>query len=178
MTTKRSNGDGGGMSEDKPEGRKSMSRRAHHALAPLPDDRAEPLTPQAVTKQEFGRRLQALLDERGWRQSDLMRKTIEADPEERGLKRDAISTYINGRSFPTPMSLNLLARAFGITKEELFPNAAINAMNDENPALEMRQAQGHPGQAWVRINRMMPFDVAAQIVVLINESDKKSFEDR
>ena len=164
------------MSKDKPDEERVMSRRSHHALAPAPDDRAEPLTPQAVTKLEFGRRLQALLDDRGWRQSDLMRRTIDADPEERGLKRDAISTYINGRSFPTPASLNLLARAFGITKEELFPNSTINAMNDENPALEIRQAQGHPGKAWVRVNRLMSFDLAARIATLINEEDKRNFE--
>jgi len=158
-----------------------MARRSHFALAPsdtLDDQRGEPMTPRALTKQEFGRRLQRLLDERGWRQSDLMRRTEETDPEKRGLKRDAISTYINGRSFPTPASLNLLALAFGLSKEELLPNATLNAMNDEHPALELRAAAGHPGKAWVRVNRLMSFETATQIVQLINEEDKRDFEGR
>lgn len=155
-----------------------MSRRSHFALAPSQDDRGEALTPQALTKQEFGRRLQALLDERGWRQSDLMRETIKVDPAGRGLKRDAISTYINARSFPEPASLNLLAKAFGLSKEELFPNATMNALNDEHPSLELKAAAGHPGKAWVRISRMMSFDTAAKIVTMINDEDKKDFDEK
>jgi hypothetical protein len=51
-------------------------------------------------------------------------------------------------------------------------------MNDEHPALELRAASGHPGKAWVKVNRMMRFETAAEIVQLINEEDKKDFEGR
>lgn len=175
MPTKRSNSDAPASRINKGKS-KRMARKSHHALAP---SEAEELTPTQLTKQEFGRRLAALILERGWNQSDLVRKVNDMFPDlDRPFGRDAVSTYVNGRRFPTPKSLNMLCQALGVTRDELLPNASIQAINDENPALELRQAAGHPGKAWVRVNRMMSFDVAAKIVSLINEEDKRDFEKR
>lgn len=93
------------------------------------------------------------------------------------MGRDAISTYVNGRSFPTSASLNLLCKAFGLTREEVFPNATYDATNDEHPALELRMMAGQPGKAWVRVNRLLSFETAAHIVQLINAEDRKASED-
>jgi transcriptional regulator with XRE-family HTH domain len=122
-----------------------------------------------MTKQEFGRRLQKLLLDRNWNQSDLARAVQDATGETIG--RDAISTYITGRSYPTPKSQKLLSEALGIPVPELFPNAIMNAMDDEHPAFEMRAAAGQPGKAWVRVNRLMSFSTAAEIARLLNEED-------
>lgn len=173
MPTKRSKPGTEGSGTDKSEGKGNMARRSHHALAPSFDE-PEQLTPTQLTKQEFGRRLAALLASRFMSQSDLVRAIKTKTGEEMG--RDAISTYINGRSFPTPKSLELMCRALDVTRDELLPNATIQAINDEHPALELRAAAGHPGKAWVRINRMMGFETATAIVNLINEEDKKDFE--
>lgn len=145
-----------------------MSRRAHFAHDPS-DERGSPLTPEALTKQEFGRRLQAALNDRGWNQADLARRAEEVTGKKMG--RDAISTYINGRSFPTPASLAQLCKALDMTREELMPNALINASQDEHPAFEMRAAAGQPGRAWVRINRLMSFETAVEIARLLNVED-------
>lgn len=145
-----------------------MSRRAHFAHDPS-DERGSPLTPDALSKQEFGRRLQKALNDRSWSQSDLARQVEEVTG--RPMGRDAVSTYINGRSFPTPASLNRLCLALGMTREELFPNALMNAMQDEHPAFEMRAAAGQPGRAWVKVNRMMSFETAADIARLLNLED-------
>lgn len=148
-----------------------MARRAHFAHDPS-DERGEPLTPDQLTKQEFGRRLQKALHDRNWSQADLVRAIEEATGDKMG--RDAISTYINGRSFPTPSSLNKLCKALDMTREELFPNALIAATQDENPAFEMRAAAGQIGKAWVRVNRMMSFETAAKIAALLNEEDART----
>lgn len=145
-----------------------MARRSHFSNAPS-DERGTPLTPQALTKQEFGRRLQQLIDERNWSQADLAREVKRKTGETMG--RDAISTYINGRSFPTPKSLALLCKTFDLTRDELFPNARMNATNDEHPAFEMKAAAGEPGKAWVKVNRLLSFRTAAKIVSIINEED-------
>ncbi|CAB4121000.1 HipB Predicted transcriptional regulators [uncultured Caudovirales phage] len=121
------------------------------------------LIPKALTKQEFGRRLQALILEKNWNQSDAARAT--------GLGRDSISTYVNGKTFPTPRALKTLADALGVKTEELLPNAMMQAMDDEHPAIELKQATGHPGKAWLRINRAMSFSTAAKIIELINQED-------
>lgn len=128
-----------------------------------------------MSKQEFGRRLQKLLDERNWSQSDLVRQVEGVTGNRMG--RDAISTYINGRSFPTPKSLNQLCQAFGLTREELLPNSIINAHQDEHPAFEMRAAAGQPGRAWVRVNRLMSFETATEIARLLNAEDGRGGED-
>lgn len=145
-----------------------MSRRSHFAHDPT-DERGSPLTPEALTKQEFGRRLQAALNERGMSQADLARRAEEVTGKKMG--RDAISTYINGRSFPTPASLAQLCKALDMTREELLPNSLINASQDEHPAFEMRAAAGQPGRAWVRINRLMSFETAVEIARLLNVED-------
>lgn len=153
-----------------------MARRSHFAHDPAEADRGAALTPQALTKQEFGRRLQQILDERNWSQSDLVRAVNAAHPNTKPMGRDAVSTYINGRSFPTPRSLAMLCKALGMTRDELFPNGAMFASNDEHPALELKMAAGHPGQAWVRLNRLLSFETATEIVKLINEADKNAVE--
>jgi transcriptional regulator with XRE-family HTH domain len=142
-----------------------MVRRSHFAHDPS-EERGSPLTPDALSKQEFGRRLQQLLNDRNWTQSDLAR--------EGGMGRDAISTYINGRSFPTPASINLLCKALGMTREELLPNALINASQDEIPSFEMRAIAGMPGRAWVRVNRLLSFEAASQIAALLNVEDGRT----
>lgn len=129
------------------------------------------LSPKQLTKQEFGRRLQALMLERSWNQSDLARNAILEDG--RAMGRDAVSSYVNGHSFPSPKSLDALAKAFNLPKEELLPNSMMLAMDAEHPEFELRVAAGHPGKAWVRINRMMSMATATDIARLLNEEDKR-----
>ena len=148
-----------------------MARRAHFANDPT-DDRAASLTPRAMVKQEFGRRLQKILDDRNWTQADLARAVEVATGAKFG--RDAVSTYINGRSAPTPASLNLLCKTLGMSRDELYPQAAINAAQDETPAFEMVAAAGHPGRAWVRINRMMSFEAATAIAQILSREDQEA----
>lgn len=150
-----------------------MTRPPHFAHD-CPDERDSPLTPEALRKQEFGRSLQKLLNERNWSQSDLARAAVAATGKSIG--RDAISTYINGRSFPTPASLNQLCKAFGLPREELFPNALMNVAQDEHPAFEMRAATGDPGRAWVRVNRLMSFETATAIAQMLNVEDQRNAE--
>lgn len=139
-----------------------MSIRSRHARPPA-DVGDVPLTPNALTKQEFGRRLHKMIAERGWNQSELARR---AD-----MKKDSISAYINAKRWPTPSSQEQLAKALGVTVDELFPNAILYAAQEEVPAFELKVASGHPGMAWIRINRWMSMDAATRITAIINEED-------
>lgn len=139
-----------------------MVRKSRTAMQPA-EDLTTQLTPRALTRQEFGRRLSALMLERSWNQSELARA---AD-----LGRDSISTYVNGKTFPTPRALKQLADALGVKREDLLPNQMMAAMDDEFPAVELKQATGHPNKAWLRINRAMSFATAARIIELINKED-------
>jgi transcriptional regulator with XRE-family HTH domain len=140
-----------------------VTRKAHVSLPASPEIRSN-LVPRELSKQEFGRRLQALMLAKDWNQSELARAS--------GLGRDSISTYVRGQTFPTPKALRKLADALGVTTEELLPNSLMNALEGEFPAIELKQAAGHPDKAWLRINRAVPFAVAAQIIALINAADE------
>lgn len=137
-----------------------MASNARHHLQPVLD--TTDMTPKELTKQEFGRRLMALMLDKGWNQSELARASK--------LGRDAISTYIRGVSFPEPKNLHKLAKALDMTAAQLLPNAIVRAMdNDTAPMLEIRQAAGHPDKVWVRVNRMVTFTQAAEIFALLKD---------
>lgn len=116
---------------------------------------------QHLTKQEFGRRLYSLMLARGWNQSELARQA--------GLPRDSISTYIRGRSLPTPKSLQALAEALGMRPADVLPNATESAIDEDNPALEMRVSTSAPNAAWLRVNRLVSLSTASKVIELINQ---------
>lgn len=138
-----------------------MARQARHTLPPSTQP-GMPEEPKALTKQEFGRRLQNLLRDRNWNQSDLARAA--------GLGRDAISTYVRGRSFPEPKSLQKLAEALSTTPQQLLPNTVLTAMDKEFPALEIKQASGHPDRCWLRLNRLVTPMQAMKIMQVLQET--------
>lgn len=118
------------------------------------------LVPKHLTKQEFGKRLYRLMLGKGWHQSELARQS--------GLPRDSISTYIRGKSLPTPQNLEVLAACFGIKTEELLPNHTESAIDEENPAFEMKVSTSAPGTAWVRVNRLVTMTTAIKIADLLD----------
>lgn len=141
-----------------------MARNSRHALPPSSGPESSSAnTPRSLTKQEFGRRLYRRMIEKNWNQSDLARHAFGTDKAGNVKGRDAISTYIRGIAFPEPKSLKKLADAFGCEPHELLPNAIEAAMDSEVPALEIKQASGHPDKVWIRVNQMVPLDVAAKI---------------
>lgn len=141
-----------------------MKRTTRHSLPPTSEP-APPNAPKALTKQEFGRRLQALLRDRSWNQSDLARA---AD-----IGRDAISTYVRGRSFPEPKTLQKIAVALNTTPQQLLPNTVMKAIDSEHPALEIKQAAGHPDQCWLRINQLVSFGQAVQVMQILGDAPEQ-----
>jgi len=137
-----------------------MSRQPRHTLPPAPI--LDGIGTRALTKEEFGRRLQAAMLDRGWNQSELARRA--------GLGRDSVSTYVRGQVLPEPKSLKALAEALGVNPHDLFPNAAMAAMEAETPALEIRQAHGHTDRVFLRINQLVTLDQAARIFAIIRET--------
>lgn len=143
-----------------------MARKSRFTMPPTDETKTPELTPRALTKQEFGRRLQALMIKHGWNQSDLGRRS--------GVGRDSISTYIAGKTFPTPNALQKLSNALGVAAFELLPNGMMNAMDDEHPAMEIRQAAGATSRVWIRLNRALSFGAAAKIISILDVEDAEN----
>lgn len=118
-------------------------------------------SPKHLTKQQFGQRVYKAMLEHGWNQSELAR---QAD-----LPRDSISVYIRGRSLPTPLNLQKLSKALGMKPADLLPNSVESAIDNDFPSIEIRVSTSSPDMAWVRINRLMPFETASQIVSLLKD---------
>jgi transcriptional regulator with XRE-family HTH domain len=136
-----------------------MARDTAYRNTPAGD--TSPMVPREMRRQEFGRNLWQLLLKRGMTQSDLSRAS--------GLGRDSVSGYVRGRNLPEPTSAKKLADALGVTMEDLYPGSTERAIDGELPAFEMKQAAGHPGRAWVRVNRMMSFAAATKIAAIIEQ---------
>lgn len=139
-----------------------MSRKQRsHMVNDSPTDPT--LRPKHLTKQEFGKRLYRLMIGKGWSQSELARQA--------GLPRDAISVYIRGKSLPTALSLSALAKTLGVAETDLLPNVAESAIDEDNPAFEMKVSPSAPSVAWVRVNRMVSLSTAVKIAELL-ENDR------
>lgn len=114
-----------------------------------------------LTKQEFGRRLYKLMLEKMWNQSELARQA--------GLPRDSISTYIRGRSLPTPKSLQALANAFDMPPEELLPNLRAAPSEATNSVVELRESGSNSGAVQLRLNRLVSLSTAAKVMEIISQ---------
>lgn len=68
-------------------------------------------------KKIFGEKLKAMHTEKGWSQSELAQRS--------NLNRDAISTYVRGKSFPSEGSLQKLAGAFNCTINEFLTSLGL-----------------------------------------------------
>lgn len=134
--------------------------RTHITGDTLPD---HVLAPTHLTKQQFGKRLYKLMLGKGWHQSELHRQS--------GLPRDSISTYIRGKSLPTPQSLQKLAEALGVKPEELLPNHTESAIDEDTPSFEMKVSPNAPNTAWLRVNRLVSMPSALKIADILAHDD-------
>jgi transcriptional regulator with XRE-family HTH domain len=119
------------------------------------------LSQRVIQKSEFGKRLYALMLEKGWTQSDLSRQAK--------LGRDSISTYVRGRSVPTPQNLEKLAKALSVTPEELYPNYSANAAAIDEPVFQVKQVNDDSGQMWLTINMKVDAEKAVKVMQILND---------
>ncbi|WP_018940614.1 helix-turn-helix transcriptional regulator [Thioalkalivibrio sp. K90mix] len=111
-------------------------------------------------------RLRNELAKRNWRQSDLARAC--------GMGRDAISTYMKGRSHPSPENAKKMARVLGCSVSDLLPGF-VGGVNDTGrdgaaPALEIRQSSSDPSRMWVQVNQAVtPAQAMAIMEILQNK---------
>jgi transcriptional regulator with XRE-family HTH domain len=122
---------------------------------------------QFMTKEDFARNLYRLMQAKGWSQSDLARRA--------GLTRASISDYMNSRAAPTPRSVHNLAKALGVKEHEIMPNHIANAISDDAVSFEMKVSDGNPNLVRLRMDRLVSFETASKIGVLLAE-DSATFD--
>lgn len=131
---------------------------------PVPKKAQEPemMSNRHVVKAEFAKRLYNKIAERGWTQSEFARSC--------DLARDAISTYVRGRSIPSPQALEKMASVLRVRPEELLPNYYEAAHAKQEPMFELRDVPNEEGYMWLRLNMRLPKKIAMQIFMLAQEN--------
>ena len=125
-----------------------------------------------IGQQAFGQRLQQLLDQKGWNYSDLARAVWGHAETKSGYKvaknRDRISVYVAGKAFPDPRNLKKIADQLGVEVAELAPEHFGAAMIEQaNPAYSITKVQGEDNKVFLRVNKIVPETVAANIMFLL-----------
>jgi transcriptional regulator with XRE-family HTH domain len=115
---------------------------------------------------DFARRLQGLLSERGWTQSELARRMAPLLKESR-IGRDNISKYVRGKVLPLPAALEAMAKVLGVESKDLLPSRATQTVSDELAPLNLRDIGA--GRYWVQINQALDEDVALEILRLLKK---------
>lgn len=136
---------------------------------PMDRDSGEGFTEEQV-KQDFGRRLYKLMLNKGWRQSELARKA--------GMQRSSISAYIRGNTLPTPVNIDKLAAALGVSDpDDLLPKHLVGSTLSDRPVFELRAGSTGQGRVHVRLDMVMPMDIASEITALVkraqDDADKR-----
>ena len=114
-----------------------------------------------LVKEEFAKRLYDAIMSRGWTQSEFARHCE--------LRRDAVSTYVRGRSMPSPQSLEKMAQVLGIKPEDLLPNYYEAGQANVEPTMELRDVPNDEGYMWLRLNMRLPKKVAIDIFMRAQE---------
>lgn len=114
-----------------------------------------------LVKEEFAKRLYDAIMSRGWTQSEFARHC--------DLNRDAISTYVRGRSMPSPQSLESMARVLNMRPEDLLPNYYEAGQAAVEPTMELRDVPNEDGYMWLRLNMRLPKKVAIELFLKAQE---------
>lgn len=152
------------------------SRAPTRRLPPAPAGAAGRTRVMQLELEQFASRLQAFRTAKGWSQSDLAREvwgvlTTKAGREV-AKNRDRISTYEMGKSWPDPHNLMKIANALGVSPEELAPDITASTVERQNPELAITAVAGHADKVYLKVNKLVSFAVATQIMQLLQPDDE------
>lgn len=123
--------------------------------------------------QEFARRLQYHMSQKGWSNSDMARavwgERVNKAGHREAVGRDRIATYLKG-TMPQPKTLASLAAALGVDVHDLSPEHTKAALDWEPQMYSMRAAPGHPDLAHLTVDMIVPSRVAARIMQILMET--------
>ena len=128
--------------------------------------------------ERFARKLHEAMINKGLSQSDLAAEIWGRTTDARGYDvakgRDRISVYLQGKSIPDPKNLTKIADVLGMKVEELAPDITASTVEKENPEIAMTAIAGHADKVFLRVNKLVPLEMAARIISMLSEkADKK-----
>lgn len=114
-------------------------------------------------KQDFVKRLNALLDAKGWNRSEMARRA--------GISRDRASVYtrLNNTTLPTVQNLNKIATALSVNPIELLPEAIAADNYGELESFAMKEVPGKKDCVFLQINQEVDKKKALKIAMLLED---------
>lgn len=129
-------------------------------------------TPQ---RPDFVEKMRKLMHEKRFSQSALARRIWGEIEDPRGYKvarnRDRISSWLAGKSLPDPDNLTALARALGVSPDELMPPTEPTPGSRNTygpPEISITSVAGTaPGLVLLQVNKMVSMPVALKVAGLL-----------
>lgn len=121
---------------------------------------------------EFARRLQRAMIDKGWTQSELGRRASDYHPGGT-IQRSSISKYCKGDTLATPAVLAALAKALGKKEEELLPPELLSSAKGGAPSPFSLQSAGDDRMS-IQLNRTMSTAAAMKIVAILAAEDAET----
>ncbi len=129
-----------------------------------------------VLRRDFAKRLQDILSERGWSQSDLARACW--GQTESGAARGLynISAWVNALALPSPKHLQEVCNALGVDQEDLVPAGMRAAKTDGMHAAStgatepLKMVLSGDGMAHIEVNADMTPEAALKIYEIVRKA--------
>lgn len=121
--------------------------------------------PQAAA---FAQRLNKLMLDRGWRQSDLTREVQKHIPAGVKFGRHLPSSWLRGRHLPSQMNLEMLARVLNVSISDLVPETVGVLVQPQDKAVQVTMSSN--GSARLKLDMELPAEIALKIMALANEA--------
>lgn len=123
--------------------------------------------------ERFARKLHEAITAKGMSPSDLAAEVWGRTTDTRGYSvakgRDRISVYLQGKSVPDPKNLAKIAEVLGMKVEDLAPDITASTVEKENPEIAMTMVAGHADKVYLRVNKLVPLALAAQIIQMLSD---------
>lgn len=122
----------------------------------------------------FGQALRNMMAAKGLSGADLARRANQFISSGKGLDRSAISWYVNGRSIPTPVSLNAIARVLDVNPQMMLPRSHEQRPDDAvgpppTSDKDVRMSLMAGGMMHLMINIKLPAEQGWKILKMLEE---------
>lgn len=86
------------------------------------------------------------------------------------IGKDSLSHYINGRYFPSPAHVKVMAETLGVDVRELMPAKGFPEAGEALPPINIQDMNN--GTAWLKINQAVPWPVAVKILGMLRGEEE------
>lgn len=119
-----------------------------------------------IARNIFAQNLAEVLDAKGWSQAEFARRL--------GRTRDAVSTYVNGRTFPNTETMAQILQVLGVPESRLMPQIEsvleVGAGKTTIDRFEIRIETDDPTMAHVILDRRLPTAVALSLAEFLKNN--------